>query len=594
MEGLVSTIAEQALRERLNRVISNAEILWQKGLIHHPDFTMHGTVHSQKIDKFIEDLLEPLPAAQLNDREKFVLVASAYLHDLGMLFPLDSFIENEIRKKPNLRRFGRATRCESIVKDFCKGYGEEQNADEFFTGLEESPLPERMRIGEIIRQFHHLFSDHLIKRHGERLGLPRQAISMVATVSKGHRSVDLTNEEYDDTGWLGSTIRLGTLAALLRVADELDFSSERAPDILFEIFVEDLIRDPESLSHWIRHFCIRSVGPLQFSHKSGGLVEPIVHIVVDVPTEDYLTIIEEHAQKSISQVSTQDVKERLRPIGLCCPKVELRKNVDASTTPLPKTLQDRIGDMKISDFLRQQKENMVLEEEQALVREGFPANAIAKMVGYARKLYKVEYDCLNKLETKVTWEVSIRAAQEMSHIRHFYEQTDEPFKSISDLDFCNLTPERRITATRRFARAKTYREVDIAIDPPLTEGEEACYRFSEAYRNLIVYSKRRIRSKIEAGLWPFEDEVQGVGSTVRVPTEQLQILVLLPAGVEIEEPDFRIQPIDITLDVKSEEERLRQSSCLTIENSGGRTHLSLVVAEPLLMVVYWVVWAPKR
>ena len=145
MEVLVSSIAEQGLRERLSRVISNAEILWQKGLIHHPDFTMHGTVHSQKIIKFIEDLMEPLPSGQLNDREIFILVASAYLHDLGMLFPLDSFIENETRKKPNLRRFGRAKCCESIVKDFCKEYGDGEDADKFFTHLEEIPLPERMR-----------------------------------------------------------------------------------------------------------------------------------------------------------------------------------------------------------------------------------------------------------------------------------------------------------------------------------------------------------------------------------------------------------------------------------------------------------------
>jgi len=484
--------------------------------------------------------------------------------------------------------------CECIIRDFCKRYGEEENAQKFFQDLEEEPLPQRMRYGEIIRQFHHLFSDYLIKKHGERLGLPRQAVSLVATVSRGHRSEDLTKPQYNDTSWSGSAIRLGTLAALLRVADELDFSSERAPDILFEIFAEELIRDPKSLTHWIRHFCIRSVGPLGFTHKPDGLVEPTLHIAVDLPSANYRTIIEEHAQKSISQVRTEDVKERLRGAGLCCPKVELTTNIDPSATSLPRPLRDRIGNMKISDFLRQQRENVVLEEEQSLVREGFPANAIAKMVGYERRLYKVEYDCLSKYETKVTWEIRIKATQQMSHVRHFYEQTDEPFKSVSDLNFLNLTPERTVRATRRFTRAKTYREVDIAIDPPLGQGEEASYRFSEVYRNLIVYSKRTIRKKIAAGLWPFADEVQGVGSAVRVPTEELQISVLLPDSVEMEKPGFRVRPIDIALETASEEARLRQSGCLKIEDFNRRKHLLLVVPEPLLMVTYWVVWAPKR
>jgi len=594
VEHFGAGLVEPRLRDRLNSVVSNASTLWQRGLVHHPDFTLHGMVHAEKVAELVEMLAKEIPSSlSLNGREGFVLVSSVYLHDIGMLFPLDSFMEETVQSNPTLRRQGKFNCCKAVITDFCQKCGYGGYAERFFDGLEERPLPSNMMKGEVVRHFHHLFSEFLIRRHGEILGLPRQAVPLVASVSKGHRVVDLTDEEYSSTIWSGHTVRKGPLAALLRVADELDYSSERAPDILFHVFAEDLVRDPESLKHWIRHFCIRSVGPVQFGVTPEIRVEPVVNMAADIPREDYRAIIDEQMEKSLSQVSRDDVKERLHSVGICCPRVKLEINVDSDASRLPMPLSQRIGDLKVGEFLRLQKENVVIAEEEGLVRDGFADETIARMVGYKRKLYSVKYDCVDKKQSKISWEVHVQATQELSHVRHFFEQTDEPFELVSELYFDNLTPERRLTAVRRLTRGNTYREIDVTIDPPLGQGEKARYTFNEVYRNLFAHSKRAIDKKVQAGLWPFDDAVEAVGSQVLVPTDELRISVVLPEGVAGEQPDFRTKLVGTTIGHEGEDKRLRELECLTIDDFHQCKHLSLVVPGPQLMVTYWLVWVPK-
>lgn len=593
MDSLSSTIEGQ-LKERLKMVVSHTTTLWQRGLYQHPDFTLHGPVHSQTIDRLIQEFAEYISIVPaLNNREKFILTSATYLHDIGMLFPLESLVLNQANSDEGLIGHTKGECCEIVVGRFCKEYGYEEHATTFFSELGKKPLPERMKLGEIVRQFHHLFGDFWIREHGERFGLPRQAVSLVARVSKGHRVVNLKDKEYDDTSWSGSTIRIGALTALLRVADELDFSSERAPDILFEMFIDDLIRDPQSLEHWIRHFCIRSVGPIKFATTSEGYIEPTVSIVADIPSDDYQQLVETQLEKSKTQVRTSDVNYRLQSIGLCCPIVESKITVDPTATHLPAPLRQRIGDLKVQDFLRQQMENMVLEEEENLIREGFAHDEISLMVGYKRELYKVEYDCINKRKTKVTWEVHIRATQELSHITHFYG-ADEAFKYSSDLEFFNLTADRTINATRRFAKANTYREIDILIDPPLAQGDDASYRFTETYDDLFEYSQKVIAEKIATGHWPFPDVVEGPGSVVMVPTDELQLSVTLPKNLEIDKIDFRIQRTNINLLHEPETKRIRRLKCFKTDDSDDRKYTQLIVPNPQLMVEYWILWVTKE
>lgn len=76
------------LSRKLDDIRSKAETLWQKGLINHPDFTLHGIPHSEFIIETLDGLIayldkilekKGLEEKSLSDYERFILGSSAYL-----------------------------------------------------------------------------------------------------------------------------------------------------------------------------------------------------------------------------------------------------------------------------------------------------------------------------------------------------------------------------------------------------------------------------------------------------------------------------------------------------------------------------------
>ncbi|MCK4734184.1 MAG: hypothetical protein KAT65_17150 [Methanophagales archaeon] len=85
-------------RPILNYVIrTECEKFWSRGLINHPDFTLHGIQHSENIIEMLSKLIEE-SKIKFNKTELFLLEAAAYLHDIGMLIDLDDFIEEHAKE----------------------------------------------------------------------------------------------------------------------------------------------------------------------------------------------------------------------------------------------------------------------------------------------------------------------------------------------------------------------------------------------------------------------------------------------------------------------------------------------------------------
>lgn len=78
-------IQEEKLRTCLDYAKEATERLWTHPLLQH--YTNHGPDHSQRIIDIIGRLLEN-DSKILNDYERFILIASAYLHDIGMQSPI--------------------------------------------------------------------------------------------------------------------------------------------------------------------------------------------------------------------------------------------------------------------------------------------------------------------------------------------------------------------------------------------------------------------------------------------------------------------------------------------------------------------------
>ena len=160
---------------------------WKTTIFHH--YTDHGYDHTRRIITHLEAILGDCPNL-LNQQERFILLASVYLHDVGMQSPLHAGLER-------------------------KEYTEYK--------LEEI---------ETVRDLHHISSGQMIldsikERAKDEFGLGGcgRYLKFVAEVARHHTKLDITLLK--DTRHLGEEIRLPLLAALMRLGDALDLDSRR-------------------------------------------------------------------------------------------------------------------------------------------------------------------------------------------------------------------------------------------------------------------------------------------------------------------------------------------------------------------------------
>ncbi|AKB27652.1 Chaperone protein HtpG [Methanosarcina siciliae T4/M] len=200
-------------KAKLETIRSHCEELFTKGLPNFKYYTLHDIGHSNRIISIINNLVKGIDPnhLKLNKQEIFCLLASAYLHDVGMLIekPDDQNIVN-INIKNNM---------EPITKE------------------------------DLIRKNHHLRSgEYIYEKHAE-LGLNPSELICIKLICEGHRLIDLNS--YEEEHLIGNDpIRIRFLAALFRISDELDIFSDRAPSKLRHLLIN---MPPSSQLEWIKH-----------------------------------------------------------------------------------------------------------------------------------------------------------------------------------------------------------------------------------------------------------------------------------------------------------------------------------------------------
>lgn len=160
-----------------------------------PFFTDHTMLHSVNIINFCNALIAE-NIKHLNADEIYVLLMSAYLHDSGMGISKNDY---EIF-------------CRNIdIENYLKAHTSKTTI-------------------EVIRDFHHEFSGEFIKKYARQFDIPSEYVFAIVQISRGHRKTNLYDEkEYPSKYTLpnGNTICLPYLAALLRLADEIDVAVDR-------------------------------------------------------------------------------------------------------------------------------------------------------------------------------------------------------------------------------------------------------------------------------------------------------------------------------------------------------------------------------
>lgn len=191
-------------------VFREASNIWLKPI--HKYYTDHGVQHSERILSICDAMLESLYDTMLCEEEIFILVASAYLHDIGMQMPEYARLEKK----------------------------------EDYTSEEKS----------IIRGRHHIASEMAIKNHiANKISIESGIIEFIAVVSKYHRESGGDIYKLEDIHYNGKNIRMGLLASILRLCDELDVDNQRI-DFNSAEFVALL---PETKMHWYSHKYIESI-----------------------------------------------------------------------------------------------------------------------------------------------------------------------------------------------------------------------------------------------------------------------------------------------------------------------------------------------
>ena len=182
-----------------------------------PQFTDHSVFHSLKVIEFCNELIGPEQLDRMNASELYVLLMSAYLHDAGM----------------------------SISEKDYEEFKDALGADEYFASVPDA------EITRFVRDYHHEFSGLFIQKYADLLEIPSaEALFAVKQVSRGHRRTDLYDEEEYPAAYRmpnGDTVCLPYLAALIRLADEIDVVADRNPKLLYDL--EAITDEKEIIYH---------------------------------------------------------------------------------------------------------------------------------------------------------------------------------------------------------------------------------------------------------------------------------------------------------------------------------------------------------
>lgn len=202
----------------LQKILSNYKLLF-------PEYTDHSEIHAITVIEFCNTLIGN-QLSRLNKNEIYVLLSGCYFHDTGMGI---------------------------TEKDFAAFSREIDFGDYFETHPNASAA-------EQIRDFHNEYSGLFIRKYAELFEFPSEAhLEAVIQISRGHRKTNLKDESAYPLELPtpdGDTICLPYLAALLRLADEIDVTAARSSKLLYDL---EAITDEHQLFEHKRHRAVRDL-----------------------------------------------------------------------------------------------------------------------------------------------------------------------------------------------------------------------------------------------------------------------------------------------------------------------------------------------
>lgn len=210
---------DPALHKRFTDTVSVTANLLFRYKRYFPEYNDHSGLHSMSVIDLCNQLIGKEQILRLNQDELYILLMSCHLHDVGMGITSKEY--DEFREKIDFRDY-----------------------------FENHP---NASLDRIIRDFHQEFSALFIEKHAGFLELPSEAhLHAVMQVVRGHRKTDLfdRNEFPPDFALPnGRSVCLPYLAALIRLADEIDVDALRSSVLLFDV---DSFESEEEVMYYYR------------------------------------------------------------------------------------------------------------------------------------------------------------------------------------------------------------------------------------------------------------------------------------------------------------------------------------------------------
>ena len=230
---LINKIESKVLKDCINDIKDQIEIIWSTddAIRIIKGYTSHGAKHSERDIGYIKKIIEKQPDHFLNDSELFVLLASAYLHDIGMQCDVVRF--PEILKKSE--DFGATFDIEFSAKDV-NSYSikEQKEIRKNHSALTAAwiHVAFHQKITSLVNIFHRM---------------PEEYIGDIIDVCKYHSKFPITSCPVDFH--FHASYRKQLVAAILRFADELDIDSTR---VTLET-VKNFSLDSQNSIYWWIH-----------------------------------------------------------------------------------------------------------------------------------------------------------------------------------------------------------------------------------------------------------------------------------------------------------------------------------------------------
>jgi hypothetical protein len=211
-------IQEEHLLRRLERIQGCIEDLWAD----NPDlpwFTFHGPSHSFNVEMMLYELIPVDRRCELCGDEWYYLLAAAWLHDVGMIYPLLKGDQRDLLGHPD--------RQDQMFEEFRK-----------------------------VRVNHHERTDAYLQAKGRDMGLRAEDVPVVRQICRFHRkSLDIATCPAKMRG-----LRTRLLAAYLRLGDALHLDSTRVDEAKYRL-LRMLGMPLESRFHWQKSKWITRVCP---------------------------------------------------------------------------------------------------------------------------------------------------------------------------------------------------------------------------------------------------------------------------------------------------------------------------------------------